>query len=231
MGGEALAVKLRPVPTLSVEEMQVAAGVTNEEKKWRYMKMACGENPKGVYGSQFSAPTSRKFSPFTHVIPPQFPHTQTPFQTPPIHSVLHFQSSGMGAGYLFRQRFQSAQRLLYAQDDWCSAASQIAQQSRSTYRLSERFPEELENESLVSLLRGDVKLHVHCYEPHDIEAIVRYSLEFGFEISALHHALQAWKIPDIIKRASNTITVATFSGAFEGEMEFRVRTEIKYTCA
>lgn len=51
MGGEAIAVKLRPVSTLSVEDMQVSAGANpTEEKIWRYMKMACGENPKWNYG-------------------------------------------------------------------------------------------------------------------------------------------------------------------------------------
>ncbi|RUS35081.1 hypothetical protein BC938DRAFT_476063 [Jimgerdemannia flammicorona] len=163
MGGEALAVKLRPVSTLSVEDMQVAAGVTDEKSELH--------------------PTSDPRSP----------------------------NIGMGEAYLVRKRLQSAQQLLHAQDDWCNAAEQIAEQPRSTYRLSERFPEDLENESLVALLRGDVKLNIHCYEPHDIEAMIRHSIEFEFEITAFHHALQAWKIPEVIKRARNNITVATFA--------------------
>lgn len=48
MGGEAAVVKLRPVPTLSGQDMLITANVTehDHEKIWRYMKFACGENIK-----------------------------------------------------------------------------------------------------------------------------------------------------------------------------------------
>lgn len=52
MGGEAAVIKLRPVPTLSVQDMLVTSG--EEAPHWRYMKMACGENPKSYYGGVFS---------------------------------------------------------------------------------------------------------------------------------------------------------------------------------
>ncbi|RUS12837.1 hypothetical protein BC937DRAFT_86892 [Endogone sp. FLAS-F59071] len=47
IGGEAYAFKLRPVDTLSGEDMLVQAGLEeSDETPWRWMKMACGENPK-----------------------------------------------------------------------------------------------------------------------------------------------------------------------------------------
>lgn len=47
MGGEAFAFKLRPKVTLSNEDMLVQANINPEQDtKWRWMKMACGENPK-----------------------------------------------------------------------------------------------------------------------------------------------------------------------------------------
>lgn len=47
MGGEAFAFKLRPVDTLSGEDMLLQSGVDDTiDRKWRWMKMACGENPK-----------------------------------------------------------------------------------------------------------------------------------------------------------------------------------------
>lgn len=62
MGGEAAVIKLRPVRTLSNRDMLVTAGVRdNEEKVWRYMKMACGENPKSYYGAELNRmPKTRK---------------------------------------------------------------------------------------------------------------------------------------------------------------------------
>ncbi|KAI8331050.1 hypothetical protein BC941DRAFT_439652 [Chlamydoabsidia padenii] len=180
MGGEAAVVKLRPVPSLSVYDMLIGAGVSKEDQEivHRYMKMACGENPKSYYGGALN----------------KMPMTR------------------MGEGYLFRKRFEQARDLLRAQDDWCDAAERLDQQSnQGSTRLSDRFPEALELESLVALLRGDVKLNVHCYLPQDFEAMVHHSLEYDFEIAAFHHALSAWQVPEILKRAKNNITVATFA--------------------
>lgn len=171
MGGEAFAFKLRDVPTTSNEDMLVQAGTT--DPKWRWMKMACGENPKRFYGGQERMPKTR-----------------------------------LGEAYLFRQRLDDARALLRKQDDWCAAATTA---HSSGARMETPFPEDLSLESLVALLRGDVRLNVHCYETHDIEAMVRHSLEFDFNITAFHHALDAYRIPDIIKRARNNITIATFA--------------------
>ncbi|KAI9269294.1 hypothetical protein BDA99DRAFT_461129 [Phascolomyces articulosus] len=174
MGGEAFVFKLRSMPTSSNEDMLIQAGIDEEvDAKWRWMKMACGENPKNFYGKFGRIPKTR-----------------------------------MGEAYLFRQRLDDARTLMNAQDDWCSAAQNIDPEST---RLESRFPEELKLESLVALLRGDVLLNVHCYETHDIEAMIRHSIEFNFTISAFHHALDAYLIPDIIKRARNNITIATFA--------------------
>ncbi|RCI03780.1 hypothetical protein CU098_011594 [Rhizopus stolonifer] len=170
MGGEAYAFKLRPVSTLSNEDMLVQYNIDESDTKWRWMKMACGENPKNVYGSRNQMPSTR-----------------------------------LGEAYLFRKEFARAQKLMHEQDDWCRAADNTGS------RFNTAFPEDLSLETLVALLRGEVRLNVHCYETHDIEAMVRHSLEFDFNISAFHHALDAYRIPSVIKRARNNITVATFA--------------------
>ncbi|KAF7723426.1 hypothetical protein EC973_002025 [Apophysomyces ossiformis] len=178
MGGEAAVIKLRPVPTLSVEDMLIGSGVTEEDEEvlWRYMKMACGENPKANYGY------------LRNVMP----------------------ISRLGEGYLFRKHFEEAQVLKRAQDDWCDVATRINQTSHGHTRLTEGFPESVRLESLVALLRGETKLNIHCYLPQDFEAMIHHSLEFDFEIAAFHHALSAWQVPEIIKRAKTNITIATF---------------------
>lgn len=68
MGGEAAVIKLLPVSTLSGRDMLISRGVTDEETKWRYMKMACGENPKRYYGSQIRMPMTRKYTYIYHCI-------------------------------------------------------------------------------------------------------------------------------------------------------------------
>ncbi|KAG0211955.1 hypothetical protein BGX28_007036 [Mortierella sp. GBA30] len=175
MGGEAYTVKLRKVDTISNEDMLVEAGVKD---KWRYMKMACGENPKRYYGSLKQMPSTR-----------------------------------LGEGWLLRDQFAKATDLKSAQDDWCDAAENLPRFGR--HRLQTPFPENLEYESLVGILRDDVKLNIHCYETHDLEAMVRHSNEYKFKISAFHHALDAYRVPEILKRAYKVVpTVATFAGKF-----------------
>ncbi|KAF7731838.1 hypothetical protein EC973_007669 [Apophysomyces ossiformis] len=177
MGGEAYAFKLRNISTNSNDDMLVQFGIDEEiESRQRYLKMACGENPKKVYG-RFRG---------------EMPMTR------------------LGEAYLFRQGFADAQQLMHEQDDWCIAADTIVN-GGSTARLETRFPEDLRLEPLVALLRGEALLNVHCYETRDMEAMIRHSNEFNFTIAAFHHALDAYRASDILKRARNNITIATFA--------------------
>ncbi|RIB29900.1 hypothetical protein C2G38_2027283 [Gigaspora rosea] len=174
MGGEGFVIKMRPVDTVSVDDMGINANIDKEkEKVWRWLKMACGENPKRHYGPRKQIPTTR-----------------------------------LGEAWLFRKYFAKAQSLKQKQDDWCNAATKLS----NNEQLNSYFPEDLELESLVALLRGDAKLNLHCLETFDIETMIRISLEFNFTIAAIHHALSAHMITDIIKkRPKNNITIATFS--------------------
>ena len=58
MGGEAFAIKTRVSDSHRVEDMLLNKGLS-EDESWRWMKMACGENPKRVYGSIGIMPESR----------------------------------------------------------------------------------------------------------------------------------------------------------------------------
>ncbi|CAG8484063.1 3339_t:CDS:2 [Funneliformis caledonium] len=175
MGGEGHVIKMRNVSTLSVVDMGINYGIDpSEEKEWRWLKMACGENPKKVYALQDRIPTTR-----------------------------------LGEGWLFRKKFQEARDHFKRQNDWCDSASKLS--SNNNVQLDSPFPEDLQYDSLMALFRGDARLNIHCYETNDLEAIINHSLEFNFTITALHHALDAYRIPDIIKRANSQITIATFS--------------------
>ncbi|KAI8586364.1 hypothetical protein BDZ88DRAFT_429318 [Geranomyces variabilis] len=57
MGGEGYTYKSRRLPSNEVADMRMEAGDTS--RTLRYMKMACGENPKRVYGSRNLLPGSR----------------------------------------------------------------------------------------------------------------------------------------------------------------------------
>ncbi|KAI9597644.1 hypothetical protein BDF19DRAFT_411597 [Syncephalis fuscata] len=113
----------------------------------------------------------------------------------------------MGEAWLFRERLSKARDLLRRQDAWCAAAERI--QNNENTILSERFPEDLSNESLVALMRGQVNLNVHVMRNNYLEMVIRVMKEFNVPISAFHHALEAYLIPDLIRRTN--VTVATFA--------------------
>ena len=68
---------------------------------------------------------------------------------------------------------------------------------------------DIHSEALLDVIDGKIRLHVHCYRTDGIEALFRLADEFGFKVAALHHALEAYKIPKIIKKRD--VVVVTFS--------------------
>ncbi|KAI0123869.1 hypothetical protein BJ170DRAFT_687117 [Xylariales sp. AK1849] len=143
MGGEGTAVKnvmkSGDLGEYIVEEMLLERGIPVLDRH-RWLKMACGENPRSIYG-----------------------HTR------------------MGLAYILRQHLTRARQLMDKQEKWCDAASRLhtaAQQSRFIGEMG-GYPEELELESTIGLIRGRVAMHNHCYEPEDLETMLGVMREFG----------------------------------------------------
>ncbi|KAJ9268689.1 hypothetical protein DTO212C5_5296 [Paecilomyces variotii] len=182
MGGEAVIVKnflkAGDHGEENVEELLLEHGIPKDRRR-RYMKMACGENPRRVYG-----------------------HTR------------------MGNAWILREHLARAKELRDKQDTWCLSAA-AAKESGDLAAISSLvgpgpdghrgLPEELELESTVAILRGQVGVNIHCYEPEDMEDMILHSEEFGFRIQAFHHSLSSWKVPELIKASGQNITIATFA--------------------
>jgi imidazolonepropionase-like amidohydrolase len=177
MGGEAFAFKHRKTASNRAEDMLLNAGMTSKDGfQWRWMKMACGENPIRSYGPRNIMPGSR-----------------------------------LGEGYVFRRRIEQAYRAKQDQDQWCYEAeiAKLRHKSKGHKYINRRYPEPIEHESLIALLRGDVFLNFHCYETYDLEMVVRLSKQYGFKIRAFHHALEAWRVAELL--AKEDIGAAIFS--------------------
>ena len=114
--------------------------------------------------------------------------------------------SRMGHGWVLRKMLFEAKDLRESQDKY----------DREPDPKGAR-PGKPELEPIVALLRGEVWLEVHCYEVHDIETLIRISHEFGFKVAAIHHALEAWKVPQLLK--AENIGVATFADLWGFKME------------
>ncbi|KDQ57532.1 hypothetical protein JAAARDRAFT_35246 [Jaapia argillacea MUCL 33604] len=101
----------------------------------------------------------------------------------------------MDTVWAFREAYNKAKQVKQTQDAYCSKALAGAWEGLGD------FPEDLQWEALVDVLRGKVKVQTHCYEAVDLDDIVRLSNEFQFPIAAFHHASEAYLVPDLIKKA------------------------------
>ena len=59
-------------------------------------------------------------------------------------------------------------------------------------------PMDHKQEALLDVLRGEVRVHLHCYRHDDIEGMYRVMDGFGVSIASIQHALEAYKVRDLI---------------------------------
>ena len=156
IGGEAAILKLRPSRTLYGMRFEGAP---------RGIKMACGENPKRVYGDEVDGPQTR-----------------------------------MGNLAYMRQVFQSAL-------DYRDARNQHRDPPATDTNL----------ETLLDVMDGKVRVHIHCYRHDDIEGIYRVMDEFGIQVASIQHALEAYKVRDLIHEHGSGI--ATWADWWGFKME------------
>lgn len=110
----------------------------------------------------------------------------------------------------FRSMFERARRLMEEQDDFCTGLRQGRLDDAAPSAL--RFPNDLEIDALVDVLRGRSKVHTHCYTMNDLDAFVRHANEFNFSIAAFHHAHETHLVPSALHAAPGAApAVAMFS--------------------
>ncbi len=68
---------------------------------------------------------------------------------------------------------------------------------------------DLDKETLVGILNGSFLPQVHCYRADDMLAFLQVADEFGFKVRSFHHALEAYKIRDIL--AARDVSVSTWA--------------------
>jgi hypothetical protein len=108
---------------------------------------------------------------------------------------------------------EQAQDLKRRQDRWCQSLPSLDDK----YPLSEPYPESLEWQTLVDLMRGDIRFNVHRYETEDVFSLSHHSDDFGFNGSTIHHALATRLMIDELKKRN--IAVAIFSDEWGFKVE------------
>jgi len=164
------------------------------------LKMACGENPKRVYGGKNQAPSTRM---------------------------------GNVAGY--RQAFADAQDYQQQWDKYhrelATYNKKKAEQAEGTAKkskdkdaaaekeLSPPSPpkRDLKLETLAEVMKGNIRVQMHCYRSDEMATMLDVAAEFGFKITAFHHAVEAYKIAD--RLAENNVCAAMWADWWGFKME------------
>jgi imidazolonepropionase-like amidohydrolase len=135
-------VTLRNVPARTVQAMRFPGAP-------RGLKLACGENPKRVYGGRNQMPQTR-----------------------------------MGNIALMRQT-------------WLRAIEYRERRARDR-----NTARDLALDTLVEAMAGDILVHNHCYRADEMALMLDMAREFGFRIASFHHAVEAYKIGDLLRGAN-----------------------------
>ena len=151
MGGRS--VTLKNVPARTVQGMKFPGAPYG-------FKMACGENPKRVYGNRGRMPSTR-----------------------------------MGNFAVNRQT-------------WLDAKA---------YAAGDRKRRDLGNETLAGVLDGDILVHNHCYRADEMALVMDMAKEMGYRVTAFHHAVEAYKIGDLLRE--NDVCSAIWADWYGFKME------------
>jgi len=66
---------------------------------------------------------------------------------------------------------------------------------------------DLRMESLAEVLRGNIFVQNHCYRADEMVQMLDLAHEFGFKIRSFHHAVEAYKIADILAREGTAVSI------------------------
>ncbi|HKX91552.1 MAG TPA: amidohydrolase [Sphingomicrobium sp.] len=138
-------VVLKNVPARTVQGMKFPGAPYG-------LKMACGENPKRVYGSKSNMPATR-----------------------------------MG-------------NIAYTRGVWIKAQAYKRKWDKYARTGGDMPERDLAMETLKGVLDGKILVHNHCYRADEMAIMIDMSHEFGYRITAFHHAVESYKIADLLAR-------------------------------
>ena len=152
-------VTLRNVPATSYQAMKFPGA------PWG-LKMACGENPKRVYG-QKGGPATR------------------------MGNIAGYRAAFIDASeYLKKNQPKPATP---KKKRWWESSSGGGNADSAGDSGGKR---DLKLDTLAGAINGDIRVHIHCYRADEMTTMLDLAKEFGFKVAAFHHGVEAYKIAD-----------------------------------
>lgn len=143
------------------------------------LKMACGENPKRVYEN--SGPSTR------------------------MANFAHYRAAWIDAAEYKRkwEKYWEEAEKFYAENG-----------GNENGENDEKKPPEppkrdLKLETLAAALDGEIRVNMHCYRGDEMAFVLDMAKEFGYKVAAFHHAVEAYKVADLL--AENSVCAAMWA--------------------
>ncbi|HEX4738614.1 MAG TPA: amidohydrolase [Allosphingosinicella sp.] len=155
-------VVLKNVPARTVQAMKFPGAPYG-------LKMACGENPKRVYGSRNQMPGSR-----------------------------------MGNIALDRET-------------WARAVEYKRRWDKYERDGGDPPTRDIGLDTLRGVLAGEILVQNHCYRADEMAIVIDMAKEFGYHVAAFHHAVEAYKIADLLR--DNHVCAAMWADWYGFKME------------
>ena len=169
-------VVLKNVPAVTYQAMKFPGAAYG-------LKMACGENPKRVYGEKNQAPSTR------------------------MGNVAGYRQAFADAQD-YAEGWEKYRRDLAAYEKKRAESTQNStRQTKETGGAKEAAggkdagpptppKRDLKLETLAEVLNGHIRVHMHCYRSDEMATMLDVADEFHFKIVAFHHAVEAYKLAD-----------------------------------
>ncbi|MEQ1931134.1 MAG: amidohydrolase [Parvularculaceae bacterium] len=165
---------LKNVPGRTVQEMKFPGAPYG-------LKMACGENPKRVYGEK-GGPATR------------------------MANMAGYRQAWIDAAAYkkkWEDYWKDAEKF-YGEDKPADDGKKAKAKAKpkDDPKKDEKAPEapdrNLKLETLAGALSGEITVNMHCYRADEMAFVLDMAKEFGYKVAAFHHGVEAYKIADIL---------------------------------
>ena len=166
---------LKNVPGRTVQEMKFPGAPYG-------LKMACGENPKRVYGEK-GGPSTR------------------------MANFAGYRQAWIDAA-AYKKKWEDyweEAAKFYGEDQ--PPTDEKKKPRRETKKKDDAKKDEkpptapdrdLKLETLAGALAGDITVNMHCYRGDEMALVLDMAKEFGYKVAAFHHGVEAYKVADIL---------------------------------
>lgn len=150
-------ITLKNVPSRTVQGMKFPGAPYG-------LKMACGENPKRVYGER-GGPGTRMGN-----------------------------FAGYRAGWIDAQEYKNKWEKYWRDyEEWENNDSDDRKETPP-----DAPKRDLKLETLAGVLDGEIIVNMHCYRADEMAFVLDLAREFDYKVTTFHHAVEAYKIADLL---------------------------------